>query len=115
VNDISVAYDADPSVLQPAFILPSQLPRDVGHLPGPEMQLVAAIFEDALHCIIKNVDARQRRRRREFLKAYEWVLGDDIDWPFAFRNVCDLLGLDPTAVRERLRLVCRAHAPTVRF
>ncbi len=78
------------------------------------MQLVAAIFEDALHCIIKNAGARQRRRRREFLKACEWILEDDTDWPFAFRNVCDLLGLDPMAVRERLQSFSRAHAPTVR-
>jgi hypothetical protein len=78
------------------------------------MQLVAAIFEDALHCIVKNADAHQRRRRREFLQAYRWVLEDSSDWPFAFLNICDLLGLDPTAVRERLQLFCRGHALTVR-
>lgn len=91
------------SVFQPVAILPSQLVQRIAHLPGPEMRLLAAVLEDAVNCVVGNSNARTRPRRQEFLKAYEWIWEDRSDWPFAYLNVCDVLGLDAGAVRARLQ------------
>jgi len=105
VKNLSAAHDAASSVFAPVSILPSQLVPRSGHLPAPEMRLAAAVLEDAVNCIVSNTEARTRRRRQEFSKACKWIWEECSDWPFAFRNVCDLLGLNPTAVRERLQSV----------
>lgn len=101
MKTFTLAHEAA-SVVQPVSLLPSQLVRRIAHLPGPEMRLVAALLEDAVNCIVDNAGACSRERRKEFFKAYEWIWEDRSDWPFAFVNVCEVLGLDPTAVRERL-------------
>jgi len=85
---------------EPATVLPSQYVDSAGHRRKPEMQLVAAILEDALHCIAHYANTRSGRRRRDFLDAYQWVWKDQHDWPFAFATVCELLGLEPSAVRQ---------------
>jgi hypothetical protein len=77
--------------------------------------LVSAIFEDALHCVLRNVGAQRGRKRREFLEACDWFWSDDSAWPFAFVNVCDLLGIEGTAVRETLRThIMTQHGPSQR-
>ncbi len=88
---------------EPLAVLPSQLGGEGGRNQIPELHLVSAIFEEALHCIVHNVTARRGPQRREFLDACDWLWDARSDWPFAFANVCDLLGLDGTAVREALR------------
>lgn len=91
------------SLWQPISVLPSQLPFRGSHLSSPEMHLVAAILEDAWHCVLRNLDARRGRRRHEFTDAHEWFFDDRRDWPFACANVCDLLMLDMRAVRDSLQ------------
>ena len=71
---------------------------------SPEMRLVLALFEDALRSIARHPTARNRREHREYLDARAWVQDNDREWPFAFANVCDLLGLEPSAVRQRVLL-----------
>jgi len=95
---------------EPVFILPSQLAPSRSHIPMPELQLVAAVLEDAVQCITRNMGARHGRRRREFVRACEWIWSDHRDWPFTFRNVCDLLDLDAGAIRRRIDELIAAHA-----
>jgi hypothetical protein len=98
---------------EPAALLPSQVGTNHGRMHRPELHLVSAIFEDALHCVLRNVGARRGRKRREFLDACDWFWSDDIGWPFAFANVCDLLGIEGTAVRETLRTyIVTQHGPS---
>lgn len=85
---------------EPVAVLPWQWADRRNRSNSPEMRLVAAVLEDALRSVFRNVDARRGPRRREFLEACYWLLDDSRDWPFAFANVCDLLGLDATAVRQ---------------
>ena len=106
----SVAYDPASAVFAPVSILPSQLVPKTAHLPAPEMRLAAAVLEDAVNCIISNTETPSRHRRQEFSKAYQWIWEEDSDWPFAFRNVCDVLGLNSTAVRERLHSIIRTRS-----
>lgn len=88
---------------EPATVLPSQVGANDGRAHRPELHLVSAIFEDALHCVLHNVGARRGRKRREFLEACDWFWSDTREWPFAFGNICDLLGIEGSAVRETLR------------
>ncbi len=98
----STAYNTTP-LWEPVFVLPSQLPLRGNYLNSPEMHLVAAIFEDAVHCVLRNTGVRRGRRWYEYLEARDWIMDDRRDWPFAFANICELLTLDVTAVRESLR------------
>ena len=97
----SAAYNAAP-LWDSMSLLPSQLPQRGGYLNSPEMHLVAAIFEDAVNCLLREVSPRRGRRWYEFLAARDWIMDDRRDYPFAFANVCELLTLDVTAVRESL-------------
>ena len=85
---------------RPAVVLPSQVEHTNWRRRSPEMQLVAAILEDALLSIRRRAGARRGRQRREFIDAWNWLWNERRDWPFAFRNVCDLLALDASAVRR---------------
>jgi hypothetical protein len=67
----------------------------------PEISLIAAIFEDAVHCVQR---ASRGITHRQFSEAVEWIASERCDWPFAFVNVCDLLGVDANTVRKRLRI-----------
>src|SRR5438094_10594312 len=67
----------------------------------PEISLVAAIVEDALHCAQRASSGVTHRQSSE---ALEWIASEQRDWPFAFVNVCDFLGVDAKAVRMRLRI-----------
>jgi hypothetical protein len=104
----STAYNAT-SLWEPVFLLPSQLPQRGSYLNSPEMHLVAAIFEDAVHCVLRNSGVRRSRRWYEFLEARDWIMDDRRDYPFAFANICELLTLDVSAVRESLRDVLVAN------
>jgi hypothetical protein len=84
----------------PAAYLPSQLARYSGRNKCGEMRLVAALFQDALQCIVRNADARRGQRWRDFVAAQEWFKDDRRDWPFAFANVCEFLALDAAEVRD---------------
>ena len=88
---------------EPIVLLPSQLAKHRERSHSPELRLVVAMFEEALRCVISFADARRGRQRRDFLEARDWFLDDGREWPFGFVNVCDLLGLDPEAVRQSLR------------
>jgi hypothetical protein len=62
---------------------------------------MAAILGDAIDCFRKNMATQNRRHRRLFLEAEEWIFSDDIASVFSFRNVCDVLGIDPDALRKQ--------------
>ena len=98
---------------EPLAVLPSQVGSEGGRNQVPELHLVSAIFEEALHCILRNVTSHRGSKRREFLDACDWLWDSDRDWPFAFANVCDLLRLDGAAVRATLRafIVAQRYAP----
>jgi hypothetical protein len=67
----------------------------------PEVSLVAAIFEDAVRCAQRTGRSVTHRQSEE---AHEWIASERRDWPFAFVNVCDFLGVDAERVRMQLRI-----------
>jgi hypothetical protein len=68
----------------------------------PEHELRLAILQDAIDCICLNL--KRPRQNPEILarQAEFWVSLDDWNSPFSFNNVCEALGLDPSATRENI-------------
>ena len=73
--------------------------------PGPpELRLLLAILEDAIHCYRKHLFATNRRRRRLFEEAEGWLMSHDaVELPFSFEHVCVVVGLNPSYVRRVIR------------
>lgn len=80
-------------------VLPDQyLSRRRGGL-SPEQRLLFAVLEDALTIYRRRADCW--RSRAERAEVVDWMMSDDLTWPFSFVNCCEGLGLDPGAVRSR--------------
>jgi hypothetical protein len=68
----------------------------------PEKELMLAVLEDAVACIQKYAPATNAKGKSLFRDTKNWILTDNDDWIFSFRNVCETLGLDPTFLRRAL-------------
>lgn len=91
--------------LSDAPVLPEQVFGPPASLSTvcPEAALMQAVLEDALTCFQKKFATTGRRVQRVAWEAEEWLLSDDADWPFSFVSICAVLGLEPAAIRERLK------------
>ena len=69
----------------------------------PEKRLLLAVLEEAVVTFQRYATDQGRRGRRLFREAEEWVGSEELCWPCSFRNICDVLGLDPCYLREGLR------------
>ena len=83
---------------------PDRRPLD----PGAVRRLFHAVLLEALE-VLRN-KSRLTYSPGVYLEAQRWVLSDDDDGPFAFRNVCDVLGRDPEVTRRTLDPFLR-HLP----
>jgi hypothetical protein len=68
----------------------------------PEKRLMLAILEDAINCFQDNVLAESGKRKKLLDDAQDWFLEGRGEWIFSFRNVCELLGLNPEYLRGGL-------------
>jgi hypothetical protein len=68
--------------------------------------LMLAVLEDGIRCFLST----NRIKRDE---AEAWMSMRTQNWPFSFVNVCQTLGLEPSAVKQALR-VMRERNPTRR-
>jgi hypothetical protein len=68
----------------------------------PETALMYAVLEDAFLCFHKKSEADQRFMKRA-QEAENWFFSDDSRWLFSFVSICDALGLEPQAIRKKLR------------
>ena len=68
----------------------------------PEKMLMFAILVDAISCFVKLPAAEGMARNRQWLEARNWLCSNRQDWPFAYRNVCEVLGFDPDYLRRGL-------------
>ncbi len=75
----------------------------------PELELMLAVLEDALHCYFTNVQMRRRREKRIFKETEEWFFSIENEGVFTFENICSLLGIDPGYIRRGLTLFKNAH------
>jgi|SRR3972149_411574 len=82
-----------------------------------EHRLAAAVLLEAIDCLrgkatisgsgsnhSREIRQRQHERRRATLasEAQEWIESDDTSYTFTFMSVCDVLNLEPNAVRRAL-------------
>ena len=64
--------------------------------------LMLAVLEDALGTFQEGLLSPVPAKRVEAFKVEAWVASDDVDWPFAFVNVCNAVGVSPQYVRACL-------------
>lgn len=81
----------------------------------PELDLMAAVLEDAVLCYFKNIQGRTRRERKIFNETQEWFFSDDHDALFSFQSICSYLGTDANYVRRGLVLFKKAHQPETKW
>ena len=92
------------SLFQPDTLMPDQYLetfRRKLHLE-PEKKLLLAVLEDAIACFQKYVFAHDGKGRVLFQEAEEWIMEEDTDWLFSFPNVCEMLGFEPSYLRDGL-------------
>ena len=95
----------DGTLFEPDAMLPTQFfGRLRTRVPQePEVALVMAILEDAVHCYQKYRFATDGAGIEQFEDARDWFAESDRKWPFSFENICGVLKLDADYVRDGLR------------
>ena len=69
----------------------------------PERRLMVAILEDAVSCLSMNLRQCNPRQRKQYEEAKQWVNAEEeSEWIFSFRNICEVLGMDPSYLRRGL-------------
>lgn len=106
----------DPGPLTPGQYI--DLVRRNNVLEG-ELKLLLAVLEDAIRCYLRNVNAKDGERRRDF-EARSWFEAGaggvtrraDI---FSFDNLCAALGIEPRCLLARLRILTINDLPSRRY
>jgi len=106
-----MAYDASlgaeektGSLFQPDTLVPSQYLenfRGKAHLE-PEKSFMLAILEYAVASFQKHIFARDSKGKAIFDETEDWILEENSEWIFSFENVCEVLGFNPSYVRQGL-------------
>jgi hypothetical protein len=65
-----------------------------------QRDLAAGILKQATQDLRRFRNPTGEVERELYFDAYHWFTSNDYTWPFSFLNVCQLLDLDPEAVRE---------------
>ncbi|MDO8569582.1 MAG: hypothetical protein Q7R89_02280 [bacterium] len=106
-----MAYDASlgaeekmSSLFQPDTLVPTQYFetfRGKAHLE-PEESFMLAILEYAVASFQKDIFARDSKGKAKFHETEDWILEENSDWIFSFENICEVLGFNPSYVRQGL-------------
>jgi len=71
--------------------------------PG-EVRLALAILADAVRCLRGSQDAWNFPPRLFRWEAEQWIESRDRKPHFSFENICSILNLDPSDIRDRIAL-----------
>src|SRR5271155_4286558 len=90
------------------------------HVIEGELKLLLAVLEDAIRCYLRNVNAKDGERRRDFVEVRNWFEGGgrhsarrpDI---FSFDNLCAALGIEPRCLLQRLHILTIGDLPSRRY
>jgi hypothetical protein len=101
------AEDRMGGLFVPDTMLPSQYFDRVARRTeyDGERRLMIAVLEDAVDVYRKLAGARDARRAQMFRDAEQWIESDDRGWIFSFQNICDVLGIEVTYLRQGLRAI----------
>ena len=72
----------------------------MGYEELPERRLRLAVLQDAIRTLL--LARRTAVPRKRLLRELAWVESTSQTEPFAFESICDVLGLDPGYLRQRL-------------
>jgi hypothetical protein len=78
-------------------------PKSTPRFEHEVSELMLAVLEDAMRTYKDGVDSPIPPKRVEAFKVEAWVASDDTDWPFAFVNVCNAVGLTPEYLRTAMK------------
>ncbi|MGH7772539.1 MAG: hypothetical protein ACREQA_09935 [Candidatus Binatia bacterium] len=81
----------------------------------PEKMLMLAVLQDAITCFQEHV----LEPNPQFYEEVGWILEENSNWLFSFKNICEALDLDPNYIRDgllrlketRLAEAARIHPP----
>ncbi len=74
----------------------------------PERNLMLAVLEDAIRCFLGYRDGdRSTRNRLAFADARDWINSPSRYSIFAFRNLCEIIGIDPDSLKRELHRIRR--------
>ncbi|HEX2385240.1 MAG TPA: hypothetical protein VHL99_01685 [Candidatus Binatia bacterium] len=65
----------------------------------PEKRLLLAVLDNAVRSYRTLVFTGGRR----FVEVENWIFSDEMDDTFSYRNICDVLGMSATRIRQSLR------------
>ena len=83
---------------------PTEANNEMLSQAGPaagERALLRAVLEDAIRCMAGEIGP-VRERPLLAAEARTWVADTNRRWPMSFENVCEALGFEPEALRDRL-------------
>jgi len=104
----------DAGILMPAQY--ADLVRRNHTLEG-ELKLLMAVLEDAIRCYLRNIDAKDSERRREFIEVKNWF-ESTVAGPagiFSFENLCEALGIEPHRLLARIGIMTIGDLPSRRY
>jgi hypothetical protein len=109
-------------LFEPGRLMPEQYDDLVRrrHVIDGEKRLMLAVLEDAIRTYLRNADAKDGERRREFLEAKSWFNSEKLGKRgsqnvFSFENLCETLGIEPVSLRQRLRAMSLDDLPARRY
>jgi hypothetical protein len=92
-------------LFEPDTILPTQFYAMFknSQYREPERRLMVAILEDAVSCLSMDPHRSNPRQKKQYEEAKHWVTTDEeSEWIFSFKNICEVLGMDPSYLRRGL-------------
>ncbi len=111
VRPLAIDGEPWPEQLSTASVLPEQFfnPPPNFFTGRPVAALLRAVLEDALKCFQSQYVTEGGHLRQEAHEAKAWFWSEEERWPFSFRTVCTILGLEPEAVRQQLKRWSLSH------
>ena len=104
------AFDATDGLALADIILPSQYFDAIGSGGlSCEQRLMLAVLVDAINSLQGWHRLGSARKRRAFAEAAQWVNTRGTGYPFSFDSICDVLGIDPAILRDRLSALTIGH------
>jgi hypothetical protein len=86
------------------------------HVIEGELKLLLAVLEDAVRCYLRNVNAADGERRREFVEVRNWFEGGTRRGGiFSFENLCAALSIEPRYLLDRLQILTIGDLPSRRY
>jgi hypothetical protein len=107
-----LGYASFDSITQPDCILPAQFfaRRTAARVEG-EMRLLIAVLEDAINTYLRRLMPRNNREREELAEVEAWFQTGGNGGLFAFENVCEVLGIEVSRLRDWIKSLRDGQVP----